>query len=117
LRGISVSAIRYGKRQAAVGLQVQPALDFKNGAFMTILNRGIGDNSGREIIEQRRAYLHQADAVARELCRLASVSDRTLGFLSDTDADAQLLDAVQQKSNDILALERQLRELWAPFLT
>jgi hypothetical protein len=117
LCGISVGAIRCGKRQAAVGLQVQPALDFKKGDFMTIIDRGIADNLGREIIEQRRAYLHQADAVARELCRLASVSDRTLGFLSDTDADARLLDAVQQKSNDILALERQLRELWAPFLT
>jgi hypothetical protein len=100
-----------------VGLQVQRALDFKKGDFMTVIDRGIADNLGREIIEQRKAYLHQADAVARELRRLASVSDRTLGFLSDTGEDARLLDAVQQKSNDILSLERQLRELWAPFLT
>jgi hypothetical protein len=83
---------------------------------MTILSRKIAVNLGKEIIEQRKAYLYQADAVARELCRLASVSDRTLGFLTDTEADAQLLDAIQQKSNDILALQRQLRELWAPLV-
>ena len=70
----------------------------------------------REIIEQRKAYLYQADAVVRELCRLASVCDRTLGFLTNTEADALLLDAIQHKSNDILVLHRQLRELWAPLL-
>jgi hypothetical protein len=73
-------------------------------------------NPGEEIIEQRKKYLCQADAVARELCRLASVTDRTLGLVTDTEADAQLLDAVRQKSHDILALQQQLRELWAPFL-
>lgn len=84
---------------------------------MTVVNLVTAGNPGREIGEQRRAYLQQADAVARELRRLASVSDRTLGFLADTDADARLLDAVQQKANEILALERQLRELWAPAST
>ena len=84
---------------------------------MTVVNLVAAGNPGREIGEQRRAYLQQADAVARELRRLASVSDRTLGFLADTDADARLLDAVQQKANEILALERQLRELWAPAST
>jgi recombinational DNA repair ATPase RecF len=83
---------------------------------MTILERDIA-NLGKEIIDQRKAYLHQVEVVARELGRLASVSDRTLGLLTDTEADAQLLDAVHQKANDILALQRQLRELWAPFLT
>jgi hypothetical protein len=84
---------------------------------MTVLDRDIGVNLGKEIIDRRKAYLDQAEVVARELGRLASVSDRTLGSLTDTEADAQLLDAVHQKANDILALQRQLRELWAPFLT
>jgi len=84
---------------------------------MTILGRNIAVNLGKEIIDRRKAYLHQADVVARELGRLASVSDRTLGLLADTEADTQLLDAVHQKANDLLALQRQLRELWAPFLT
>jgi hypothetical protein len=83
---------------------------------MTVSNRNIAVDLGQEIIEQRKAYLHQADAVVRELCRLASVCDRTLGFLTNTEADARLLDAIQQKSNDILGLQRQLRELWAPLL-
>ena len=83
---------------------------------MTISNRNIAGDWGQENIEQRKAYLYQADAVVRELCRLASVCDRTLGFLTNTEADALLLDAIQQKSNDILALQRQLRELWAPLL-
>ena len=83
---------------------------------MTNSNPHIAVDLGQEITEQRKAYLHQADAVVRELCRLASVCDRTLGFLTNTEADALLLDAIQQKSNDILALQRQLRELWAPLL-
>jgi hypothetical protein len=83
---------------------------------MTISGENLAVNRDEEIIEQRMKYLCQADAVARELCRLASVSDRTLVLLTDTGADAQLLDAVQQKSNDILALQQQLRDLWAPFL-
>ena len=83
---------------------------------MNISNQTIAVDLGQEIIEQRKRYLHQADAVVRELCRLASVCDRTLGFLTNTEEDARLLDAVQQKSNDILALQRQLRELWAPLL-
>jgi hypothetical protein len=84
---------------------------------MTVLDRDIGVNLGKEIIDQRKAYLDQAEVVARELGRLASVADRTLGSLTNTEADAQLLDAVHQRANDILALQRQLRELWAPFLT
>lgn len=83
---------------------------------MTILE-DIAVNLAKEITDQRKAYLHQVDVVARELGRLASVSDRTLGSLTGTEADAQLLDAVHQKANDILALQRQLRELWAPFST
>jgi len=83
---------------------------------MSISSRNIAVDLGREIIEQRTAYLCQADAVVKELCRLASVCDRTLGFLTNTEADALLLDAIQQKANDILALQRQLRELWAPLL-
>src|SRR5262245_6257038 len=82
---------------------------------MTILGQDIAANLGKEIIDQRKAYLHQTDVVARELGRLASVSDRTLGSLTDTEA--QLLEAVHQKANEILALQRQLRELWEPFLT
>src|SRR5262249_40370827 len=74
-------------------------------------------NLGKEIIDQRKAYLHQAEVAARALGRLASVSDRTLGLLTNTEADAELLEALHQKSNEILALQRQLRELWAPFLT
>jgi hypothetical protein len=61
-------------------------------------------------------YFEQADAVARELGKLTSVSIRTLGYLPGTGADAKLLNTVQKKSNDILALQRQLRELWAPLL-
>ena len=62
-------------------------------------------------------YFEQADAVARELDKLTSVSIRTLGYLPEAGDDAKLLNTVQQKSNDILALQRQLRELWAPLLT
>jgi len=83
---------------------------------MTSLERNIAASFDQELIEQRKVYLRQIDVVARELCRLASVSDRTLGFLTDTESDAQLLDAVRQKSNEILALQRQLRELWAQSL-
>ena len=61
--------------------------------------------------------LEQADAVGRELGRLTSVSIRTRGYLAESETDAKLLNTVQQKSNDILALQRQLRELWAPLLT
>jgi len=67
---------------------------------------------GKGLGEQRQAYLCQADVVARELDKLMSVSLRTLGYLGDREADAKLLGAVQQKSNEILALQRQLRELW-----
>ena len=65
-----------------------------------------------EAIEQRKAYLEQTDAVARELGRLTIVSVRTLGYLTEGEPDAKLLDAIQLKSNDVLALQRQLRELW-----
>jgi len=84
---------------------------------MTALDRSPAANLAKEIIDQRKAYLHQVDVVARELARLASVSDRTLGSLTGTEADAQLLDALHQKANDLLALQRQLRELWAPSRT
>ena len=67
----------------------------------------------KEAVEQ---YLEQADAVARELGKLTSVSIRTFGYLAEGEPDAKLLNTVQQKSNDILALQRQLRELWAPLL-
>jgi hypothetical protein len=70
----------------------------------------------KEAIEQRKAYLEQADMVARELGKLTSVSVRTLGYLGDVRPDNKLLDAIQQKSNEILALQQQLRELWAPLL-
>src|SRR5215813_13601983 len=83
---------------------------------MTALDRSVA-NLPKEIIDQRKAYLFQAEMVARELGRLASVSDRILGSLTGTDADAQLLEALHQKSNEILALQRQLRELWAPVST
>src|SRR5262245_11778550 len=84
---------------------------------MSVLDRTIAANSPKEIIDQRKAYLVQAEVVARALGRLASVSDRTLGSLPGSEADAQLLEALHQKSAEILALERQLRELWVPFLT
>jgi len=71
----------------------------------------------KEEITQRLAYLEQADAVARELGKLTIVSVRTLGDLSETEPDAKVLDAIQRKSNEILVLHRQLRELWAPLLT
>ena len=80
---------------------------------MAIFDENLAVNLDEETIEQRKRYLHQADAVARELCRLTSVSDRTLGLLTDTEADAQLLDAIQQKSNDLLALQQRLHESWA----
>jgi hypothetical protein len=65
----------------------------------------------KEFFDQRKAYLYQADTVASELSKLMSVSVRTLGYLADVEADAKLLDAIQQKSNDILALQQQLRKL------
>ena len=71
----------------------------------------------KEAIEQRKAYLEQAEAVARELGKLTSASVRMLGFLGDEGTDNRLLDAIQRSSNEILALQRQLRELWAPLLT
>ena len=70
----------------------------------------------KDAIEQRRAYLEQAGAVARELGKLTSASVRTLGYLGDVAPDNKLLDAIQQDSNEILALQQQLRELWAPLL-
>lgn len=72
---------------------------------------------GKEAIEQRKAYLEQAEAVARELARLTTISMRTLGYLKDQDPDSKLLDSIQRKSNEIAALQRQLRELWATFFT
>jgi hypothetical protein len=71
----------------------------------------------KEAIEQRRTYLEQAEAVARELGKLTSASVRMLGFLGDEGPDNKLLDAIQRNSNEILSLQRQLRELWAPLLT
>jgi len=71
----------------------------------------------KEVIEQRKAYLEQADAVARELGKLTSASLRTLGYLAEGEPDAKLLNAIQRKTNEILALQRQLRELWAPPLS
>ena len=71
----------------------------------------------KEALEQRKAYLEQAAAVARELDRLTTASVRTLGYLGDQEPDRKLLDAIQRKSNEIVALQRQLRELWAPLLT
>jgi hypothetical protein len=65
-----------------------------------------------EFIAQRKAYLEQADAVARELDKLTSVSVLTLGYLTDTEPDAKLLDTVQRRANEILALQRQLRKAW-----
>jgi len=70
----------------------------------------------KEVIEQRKAYLEQADAVGREFGTLTSVSIRTLGYLAEAEPDAKLLNALQRKANEILALQRQLRELWAPLL-
>ena len=66
----------------------------------------------KEAIEQRKAYLEQTDAVARELGKLTIVSVRTLGYLAEGEPDAKLLDAIQRKANEVLALQRQLRELW-----
>jgi hypothetical protein len=70
-----------------------------------------------EVLEQRKVYLEQANSVARELGRLTNVSVRTLGYLAEAEPDAKLLDAIQRKGNEILALQRQLRELWASRLT
>jgi hypothetical protein len=50
----------------------------------------------KEAIEQRRAYLEQADVVARELGKLTSVSVRTLGHLAEvgySDERAQVVAA------------------------
>jgi hypothetical protein len=69
-----------------------------------------------EFIEQRKAYLQQADAVATELGKLTSASVRTLGYLTEMEPDTKLLDTVQRKANEILVLQRQLRELWRPLL-
>jgi hypothetical protein len=71
----------------------------------------------KEDLEQRKAYLEQAAAVARELNKLTTASVRTLGYLGDQGPDSKLLDAIQRKSNEIVALQRQLRDLWAPLLT
>ncbi len=71
----------------------------------------------KEALEQRKAYLEQAEAVARELEKLTATSMRTLGYLKDQDPDSKLLDTIQRKSNEIAALQQQLRELWAPFFT
>jgi len=70
----------------------------------------------KEAIEQRKAYLEQADVVARELGKLTIASVRTLGYLAEMAPDTKLLDAIQQNSNEILTLQQQLRELWMPLL-
>ena len=70
----------------------------------------------KEAIEQRKAYLEQADVVARELGKLTIASVRTLGYLAEITPDTKLLDAIQQNSNEILTLQQQLRELWMPLL-
>ena len=70
----------------------------------------------KEAIEQRRAYLDQADAVASELAKLTIASVRTLGYLGEDGPDTKLLDAIQRNSNEMLALQRQLREIWKPLL-
>lgn len=66
----------------------------------------------KEAAKQRKAYLRQSEAVARELGKLMIVSIRTLGYLSEADSDAKLLNAIQVKSNEFLVLQGQLRELW-----
>lgn len=71
----------------------------------------------KEALEQRKAYLEQTDAVAREFGKLTSVSVRILGYLAESEPDAKLLDAIQRKTNDILALQQRVRDLWAPLLT
>jgi len=70
----------------------------------------------KEAIAQRRAYLEQAEVVARELAKLTVASVRTLGYLGEGGSDNRLLDAIQRKSNEMVALQQQLRELWAPLL-
>jgi hypothetical protein len=52
----------------------------------------------KEAIEQRKAYLEQAEAVARELDKLTIASVRTLGYLGEDGPDKKLLDAIQRKS-------------------
>jgi hypothetical protein len=71
----------------------------------------------KEAIEQRKAYLEQAEVVARELGKLTIASVRTLGYLGEDGPDGRLLDTIQRNSNEILALQQKLRELWAPLLT
>jgi hypothetical protein len=68
----------------------------------------------KEAIEQRKAYIEQADVVARELGKLTIASVRTLGYLAEKTPDAKLLDTIQHNSNEILTLQQQLRELWTP---
>jgi hypothetical protein len=70
----------------------------------------------KEAIEQRRAYLDQAEAVVRELGKLTIASVRTLGYLGEDGQDVKLLDAIQKKSNEMLALHKQVRELWMHLL-
>ncbi len=70
----------------------------------------------KEAIEQRKTYLEQAEPVARELAKLTSASLRTLGYQGEEGPDNRLLDAIQRNSNEILALQQKLRELWAPLL-
>ena len=83
---------------------------------MIVPGGDVTDMFSYEFIEQRKAYLQQADAVARELGKLTSASVRTLGYLTEMEPDAKLLDNVQRKANEILVLQRQLRELWRPHL-
>ena len=70
----------------------------------------------KEAIEQRRAYLEQADAVAGELGKLTIASVRTLAYLGEDGPEGELLDTIQRNLNEILALSQQLRALWAPLL-
>jgi enamine deaminase RidA (YjgF/YER057c/UK114 family) len=83
---------------------------------MMVPDADVTDIFSNEFIEQRKAYLQQADAVARELGKLTSASVRTLGYLTEMEPDAKLLDTVQRKANEILVLQRQLRDLWWPHL-
>jgi len=55
----------------------------------------------KDAIEQRKAYLEQAGAVARELGKLTSASVRMLGFLGDEGPDNRLLDAIQRSEQPV----------------
>jgi hypothetical protein len=53
----------------------------------------------------------------RERARQADNCIRSaLGYLGEDGPDGKLLDTIQRNSNEILTLQQQLRELWAPLL-